>query len=81
MSEIYFTGILSLLVNLPIFLFKLRKDFRERFNKINSKNKVDIVVEITVGLLYFLIIAQSFMSQIKVENFIYVFGCSFYMIG
>ncbi len=59
----------------------LRKDFRERFNKINSKNKVDIVVEITVGLLYFLIIALSFMSQIKVENFIFVFGCSFYMIG
>jgi protein-S-isoprenylcysteine O-methyltransferase Ste14 len=78
--KIYITGLLSLIIYLPIFLFMFKKDFRKRFSKINSKTSVDFLIEITTGILYFLVILYAFMEPIKI-GWTALVGVLFYSVG
>jgi protein-S-isoprenylcysteine O-methyltransferase Ste14 len=78
--KIYITGILALIIYLPIFLFMLKKDFRKRFSKINSNKPTDFLIEITTGILYFLVILYAFMEPIKI-GWTALVGVLFYSVG
>jgi protein-S-isoprenylcysteine O-methyltransferase Ste14 len=78
--KIYPTGILTLMIYLPIFIFMLKKNFRKKFNKIHSIKKTDFGIELTVGVLYFLIILLSFFLKIKI-GYIFTIGVAVYFLG
>jgi protein-S-isoprenylcysteine O-methyltransferase Ste14 len=57
----------------------IKKNFREKFSKVNSHG-VDILIEVMIGILYFLVILFSFFSPIAIE-WVAIFGMLFYFIG
>ncbi|MFA4960661.1 MAG: isoprenylcysteine carboxylmethyltransferase family protein [Candidatus Pacearchaeota archaeon] len=77
--KIYITGILTLIIYFPIFLFMIRGNFRKKFSKINSRG-LDILVEIMIGILYFLVILFSFFKPIVIGK-ISVLGILVYFAG
>ncbi|MFA5061379.1 MAG: methyltransferase [Candidatus Pacearchaeota archaeon] len=80
MSRYFFIGILTLLIYLPILIFIVRKDFRGRFSNVVSKKISDILREVFIGILYFLIIFFSFFEEIHL-GFLAFVGILFYSLG
>jgi protein-S-isoprenylcysteine O-methyltransferase Ste14 len=73
--------VLVLIIYFPIFILGFfYKDFRLKFMRVHSKNFFQILIEVLVGLNYFLIMYFAFFSEFSSDLFVLSIGGFFYLI-
>jgi protein-S-isoprenylcysteine O-methyltransferase Ste14 len=78
----YIIPLLIISIYLPIFILAFTsKPFKKKFMKVHSKNNNQQLIEVLIGLLYFLVILSSVFSAISYKRLHLLMGALLYIIG